>query len=303
MFNTFANVFSADEENTKKANGKNPFALPSSTTDPFGISGTMKLSESSEKFDDNPFLIHTTNDKPIRARSGKEALSSSNWLAYQHSMDEANLDPLDYLQDKSLITESNSVNPFNPFETVTMPDINPSNAITFQPSPIDFLFDANVNPNIVPTINSNQSSYDFLGFNPTNTPSTKVVKDDSLTDLSKADSSKTFPSSLPAKSSVPAVDSSHSTSVHTATNASHTESRAITGTNSISAYDDQFFDWLTQTDNPVSNNDPKTNELSKNNDFTTIKNTGDHFGSTYRQSQTLSTLRMFHKSFYFFLNF
>ena len=61
MFNTFADVFSSDENNTKKMNGTNPFDLPSSTTDPFGISSDMKLSESSEKFDDNPFIVDTNN--------------------------------------------------------------------------------------------------------------------------------------------------------------------------------------------------------------------------------------------------
>jgi hypothetical protein len=250
MFNTFTDVFNTNENDTKKINGTNPFDLPS-TTDPFGISSNMKLPESSEKFDDNPFIVDTNNPKSIRPRSGKEALSSSNWIAYQHSMDEANSDPLDDLQEKPLVTQSNSVNPNNPFSVSSISNTNQS-----QTSPFDDLFGVNVKSNtVVP--NENQSSYDFLDFNQTNTSSqsaTNLAESNNSTDISKTNQN-TSPSS---------------------------------------SFNDQFLDWLSQTD------DSKPNESSKKVDTNAVKNTEDPFGSTYRQTPTLSTLSMLHKSFSFF---
>ncbi|CAF1145777.1 unnamed protein product [Adineta steineri] len=262
MFNTFANVFSVDENNTKKMESNNPFDdLPSSTstTDPFGISlNTMKLSESSEKFDDNPFLISTNNDKSVRPRSGKEALSSSNWLAYQHSMDEANLDQVDDFQDKSFITESNSTNNFNPFDISTISNTDQTNGTIFQSSPMDFLFDVNTDSNQVSTTtattNSNQLSYDFLDFNPADTSiSTKTENVNSLTDISKIESTTTSSSAQLTSSN---------------------EINTIQEPVSTGTYDDQFLGWLTQTADSISGTDLKQNKVTED------------FGNIYPQLPT-----------------
>jgi hypothetical protein len=261
MFNTFTDAFSTDGNNTNKMNGTNPFDLPSSsttTTDPFGISSSTKLAESSEKFDDNPFIVDANNTKSVRPRSGKEALSSSNWLAYQHSMDEANLDPLEDLQEKSLITQPNSVNPNNPFSI--SPNTNQS-----ETSPFDQLFDAN--DTILPT-NQNQSSYDFLDFNQINTSSsssTVPLENNSSTALPKSNQNITSPSSLPTNTIPPTSNPS---------------------------YNDQFLDWFTQSD------DPKLNGSLKKIDINSVKSTEDPFGSVYRHPSALATLRMHHKSFF-----
>jgi hypothetical protein len=306
MFNTFADVFNADENNTKKINGTNPFDLPSSTTDPFGISSNMKISESSEKFDDNPFITNTSHDKSVRPRSGKEALSSPNWLAYQHSMDEANVDSVEDLQDTSLITQSNNVNLNNPFLISTTSNINQSNELTSQNFSADLLFGANIDSNTVPSISSinpfanfdqNPSPYNPFGLNQANASSTssvKAVEIDSKTDVSKINQNKTFSSSLTTKSPIPEVASSHSTSANP----------GMAGTTSNSTHDNQFLDWLTQSDNLTSSVDSKINESSKKNDINTNKTTEDLFGNIYRPSQILTTLRMSYKLFllFFFIN-
>ena len=251
MFNTFTDVFNTDENETKKMNGTNPFDLPS-TTDPFGISSNMILPESSEKFDDNPFIVDTNNPKSIRPRSGKEALSSANWIAYQHSMDEANSDPSEDLQEKSLVTQSNSVNPNNPFSVLSISNTNQS-----QTSPFDDLFGVDIKSNTV-LPNENQSSYDFLDFNQINTSShsaTNLAESNNSTDISKTDQNTT----------------------------------------ASSTFNDQFLDWLSQTD------DSKSNGSSTKVDTNSVKNTEDPFGSTYRQTPTLSTLSIHHKSFFFFI--
>ncbi|CAF2512245.1 unnamed protein product [Rotaria sp. Silwood2] len=252
MLNAFADVFSTDENNTKKMNCINPFDLPTSTTDPFGISSNMKLSESSEKFDDNPFNIDTNKDKLIRPRSGKEALSSPNWLAYQHSMDEANFDVLEDVQNKSLITQSNSVNRMNPFLATIIPSsTNQSNEKTFQVSPIDLLFDVNVDPNTILSINS----------------------DNSLTNL---DQNKSF---------IPIETSYHLTSTSTALpNLTHTQATAsttITNTTSNSTYNDQLLDWLTEPNNLMSDVDPKKNDIN------VIKDTKDVLENINPQSLSI----------------
>lgn len=151
MSNTFADVFDLDENNSKKLNGTttNPFASPA-TTDPFGISTTMTLSQSSERFDDQAFPVEKKRERGIRARSGKDALSSSNWLAYQHSMDEANLDPLEDLSDSS--TKSNTTNPFAMLNELHSQD--PMFASAADPS---------------------QSFYDLLGFDPISVPSSETT--------------------------------------------------------------------------------------------------------------------------------
>jgi hypothetical protein len=319
MFNTFTDVFNDDENNRIKMNGTNPFDLPSSTTDPFGISSTMKISESSEKFDDNSFIINTNNDKSIRPRSGKEALSSPNWLAYQHSMDEANLDSVEDLQDTSLITQSNNVNLNNPFLISTIPSANQSKEITSQNFPTDLLFDADIDSNTVPPIISvnpfanpdqNSSPYDLFGLNQTTaslTLLTKVIESDSKTDMLKTNQNKISSSSLTNTSSIPEVASSHSLPTNVAplvsSNISGTQATTLpimTGTTSNSAHDDEFLDWLTQSDNLMSSVAPKQNEPSKKKDIYSNKSNEDLFGSIYRQPQTLATVRMYYKFFYFF---
>lgn len=139
MFNTFANAFDTDDSSRRQSNGTNPFDLsPSTSTDPFGISSTNKTTENSA---DNPFVVQTNTDKSVRPRSGKEALSSSNWLAYQHSMDEANLDSNDDLSDTSVINQSQPLNINNPFATLT--DTNSSDNATAQNFAMNFMFDSN----------------------------------------------------------------------------------------------------------------------------------------------------------------
>lgn len=304
MFNTFADVFNTDENNTNKINGTNPFDLPSSTTDPFGISSNMKISESSEKFDDNPFNINANNNnnnnnKSVRPRSGKEALSSSNWLAYQHSMDEANLDPTEDLQASSLITQPNNVN--NPFAiSTTTSNTNQLNELTSQNFPTDLLFDTNnessissINPFVNPDENS--SPYDLFGFNQANASLTSTAKDvenDSKTDVPKINQTTTSSLSMTTKSPITEIASSHTTPTSDILDAPATTSN--------SAPDNQFLDWLTQSDNFISDVNPKINESSKKNDTNTNKNTDDHFGSIFRQAQTLSTLSM-HDRFFFLL--
>jgi hypothetical protein len=269
MFNTFADVFNTDDNDRKQINGTNPFDI-SSTIDPFGISSQMKLSQSSEKFDDNPFIVSTNNNKPVRPRSGKDALSSSNWLAYQHSMDEANLD----LQDTSSITDSTSI---NPFLIPTTSDGNLSNEISSHTSAIDLLFDMNIDPRIDSLTNCDD---DFLGLNETNPSSVKVLKSDSLTDIS------------PTKSSIPVVASYHSTPINVPPPSTlRPQTTPLTIATSNSPYDDQFLDWLTQSDDLMCAVDPKINGPSKKNDINMIKSTEDLLGSINRQTQVLSTLR------------
>ena len=175
MLNSFAGVFDADENTSKKMNGTttNPFASPG-TTDPFGISTTMTLSQSSEKFDDPPFPVEKKKkEKGIRPRSGKDALSSSNWLAYQHSMDEANLDPLEDLFDSSFtdsVVKTNSTNPF---------------AMLDEPHSQDPMFDS--------TTDQNRSLYDLLGFNPISDPSNEQsTTAPSVTDRPSSTSNNSF---------------------------------------------------------------------------------------------------------------
>lgn len=282
MFNSFANVFSADENGKKEMNGTNPFDLPASSTaattttaaDPFGISYTMKLSESSEKFDDNPFIVKSSGNKAIRPRSGKEALSSSNWLAYQHSMDEANLDGPDDLPEKPLATDAYQTNRFNPFDSPTIPETNPlatTTTTTFQASPIDFLFDTNADSNQVSTTDSNQSSYAFLDFNQTNASSSfQVVKDDTLTDITRFDSNQTSQPSFSTTGSNPSVTSS--------SNIAHTplSTTISTNVNSNTAFNDQFLDWLNPSSGAAVN---------------TINKSEDPFGLPIQQSQSSSAIR------------
>ncbi|CAF4774758.1 unnamed protein product [Rotaria sp. Silwood1] len=323
MFSTFADVFGSDDNDTKILNGtKNPFGSSlSSTVDPFGISSDMKLSASSQKFDDSPFTIETTNEQMNLSHSGKDALSSSNWNAYQNSTNKPNLDqstkfdPLEDLQDKTTnlsinhnITHSKSINLMNPFLIPTIS--NEESTVPIQATQIDLLFDINVDPSTLPTINSNdslahsdqvQSSYDLLGLNQKTkpSPSVKILKSDSLTDLPKISQTKnSSPSSLMAKTNIPTASSYHSLPINvpptspSTLRAQATALTIMTGTTSTTPYDDQFLDWLTQSDDLMCSVDPKLSGSSKKMDINMLKSTEDLLGSIYKQSiPTLTTLQ------------
>jgi hypothetical protein len=326
MFSTFADVFGSDDSNIKKMNGTNNPFDSSTTVDPFGISSDMKLSASSQRFDDSPFVIDTTTitDESNRlSRSGKEALSSSNWNAYQNSPNEPNLDssatfdPLEEIQSKSTnlsinnnIPHSKSINLMNPFSIPAMS--NETSTVPNQASPIDLLFDLNVDPSTLPTtksdnnslINSDQiqSSYDLLGLNKkaNSSPTVKVLKSDSLTDIPKSiQTKKSSPlSSLTAKSNIPTATSYHSMPINalpTSTSTLRVQATALsilTGTTSTTPFDDQYLDWLTQSDDLMCGVDPKLSGLSKKIDINMLKSTEDLLGSIYRQSpQTLTTVQ------------
>lgn len=119
----------------------NPFDC---SADPFGISSTDSPAfPAPNQFDDQPFVAAAAS---VRPRSGKDALLSTNWLAYQHSMDEANLDADDETTSASVPISSR--NPFD-LPTSTLPEELP-----FETKPIE----------------PNRSFYDFLGFNLTDEP-------------------------------------------------------------------------------------------------------------------------------------
>jgi hypothetical protein len=338
MFSTFADVFGSDDNHTKNFNGtKNLFDASSTTVDafgistdtklsvdPFGISTDMKLSASSQRFDDSPFIIDTTNEESNRVRSGKDALSSSNWTAYQNSTDEPNLnatptfDPFENLQDKSTtnssmnnnISHSKSINLINPFSIPTI-----SNEIQTGPievSPIDLLYDLNVDPSTLPPIGSDkslthsdqvQSSYDLLGLNKKSNPSfpsVKVLKSDSLTNIQKLNPTKnSSSSSLMAKSNMSTASSYHTLPTNvppTSPSTLRVQATALTimtGTTSTTTpFDDQFLDWLTQSDDLMCGVDPKLSGISKKIDINMLKSTEDLLGSIHRQSSpTLTTVQ------------
>jgi hypothetical protein len=300
MFSTFADVFGSDDTNTKKINGtSNPFDSSSSTNvDPFGISSDMKLSASSQRFDDSPFVMESTYDGFNHSHGGKEALSSSNWSAYQNS-DEPILDPLEKSNNLSLnntITHSKSINLINPFSIPAISTETPT--VHIQASPIDLLFDQNVDPSTLPAINSLanseqiQSSYDLLGLNKQTkpAPSAKILKSDSLTDISKSNQAKkSSPSSLLAKTNMSSATSYNSLPTNApppSTSALRVQATALslmTGTTSTTPFDDQFLDWLTQSDDLMCSVDPKLSGLSKKIDINMLKSTEDLLGSIYRQ--------------------
>lgn len=321
MFSTFADVFGSDD---KQMNGTtNPFGGTSTTinVDPFGISSDMKLSASSQRFDDSPFIVDSTtiNDESNRLHTGKDALSSTNWNAYQNSSDEQNLDPLENLQTKSSslsinnnnITHSKSINLINPFSIPAMS--NETSTLPNQASAIDLLFDLNIDPSTLPTTNSDksltnsdqiQSSYDLLGLNKqTNpAPTVKVLKSDSLTDIPKASQTKkpSATSSLSAKSTIPTATSLHSMPTNLPPPASPSTLRVqatalsiLTGTTSTTPFDDQFLDWMTQSDDLMCGVDPKISGPSKKMDINMLKSTEDLLGSIYRQPppQTLKIVQ------------
>ncbi|CAF3630972.1 unnamed protein product [Rotaria sordida] len=325
MFSTFADVFGSDDN--KKLNGtKNPFdsSLSPTTVDPFGISSDMKLSASSQKFDDSPFIIDTTNEQNNRLSSGKDALSSSNWNAYQNSNNEPNLDqsttfdPLEDIQDKTTnlsinnnIPHSKSVNLINPFQIPAIS--NEASTVSIQASPIDLLFDMNIDPSSFPPINADnslthsdqvQSSYDLLGLSKKKEPSStsvKILKSDSLTDIPKISQTKnSSPSSLMTKANLSTASSYHTLPSNippTSPSTLRVQATALsimTGTTSTSPspYDDQFLDWLTESDDLMCSMDPKLSGLSKKIDINMLKSTEDLLGSIYKQPiPTLTTVQ------------
>lgn len=325
MFSTFADVFGSDDNNTKKINGaKDPFEPSFSTTatvDPFGVSSDMKLSASSQKFDDSPFVFETTNEQFGQTHNGNETVSSSNRSTYQTSTNEITLDPLATFdpfeeigsQTKGLsisapIPHSKSVNLINPFSIPTIP--NEPVTVPIQASPIDLLFDINVDPSSLPPITTDkslqhsdqvQSAYDLLGLNQKTSPSTpgKVLKSDSLSDLPKI--SQTKKSSEPAlqtKSNIHAASSYHTLPTNIPpTSPSSLRMQAttlsiMTGTTSTTPFNDQFLDWLTQSDDLMCAVDPKLSGPSKKIDNNILKSTEDLLGSIYKQPiQPLTTLQ------------
>lgn len=237
MFNTFTDTCNTEENNTKQMNGLNPFDLPSSTADPFGISSNMKLSESSEKFDDNPFIVDTNKEKGTRPRSGKEALSSSNWLAYQHSMDEANFDLLEDARDKSLITQSNNDNPMNPFSAPTVSsNTDQSNEILLQISSMNLLFDSNIDSNTTLPTNSNNLFTNFDECTSTNIVTGNAFSTDWV---------------------------HHSTTTNTeTTNLFPSQPATMTGIRSTSTNNDPFLDCFLQPNNKLLEVNPESDDAN-----------------------------------------
>ena len=283
MFNTFT----TENSENKKINGTNPFDSALSSTDPFGISTTMKLSESSEKFDDNPFNTQPTNNTSVRPRSGKEALSSSNWLAYQHSMDEANLDSIDDLHDTSLITQTNNINLNNPFLTSTTSSTNQSSNTTLPNFPADFFSDVNTgstkaSKNPFDALDENPSSDDPFGFNQTTVSSST----NTMTTNNNFTNASEFGLSTGTEKSISEAAFSHPMSMGITPQASTNTSGAQT--TSDSKQNNEFLDWFTQTGEFTHGNDFKTTDKNKP---TAMKNTADVFGHIYRPPQSLSTLR------------
>lgn len=130
MFNRF-------DETRLNGTTSNPFDLLSDTTnstDPFGL----VENSSPNRLDDRPV---------VRARSGKDALSSTNWLAYQHSMDEANFDSADELHEPVNLVRSR-----NPFD---LSDEIRSSETLFDTQPVNNTADPELT----------RSFYDFFGFN------------------------------------------------------------------------------------------------------------------------------------------
>lgn len=339
MFSTFADVFSTNDDENKSLNGTtDPFGCSTATTtattmdamtvDPFGVSNDMKLSASSHGFDDSPFSFdnfQTKQDKTSRIQTVKD----SNEIP--------TFDPLADVSKKTSslnvgnIVHSKSINLIDPFLIPTVQSGNTHEPVV-QSSPIDLLFDLNVDPSSFPlndsadahvtTIDKSlrhsdqvQSSYDLLGLNRSNqaqTTTSKVLKSDSLTEIEKlSQTKKGSPASLLAKSNIHAAASYHNlptTAPPTSPSTLRVQATALsimtgaTSTNSTAPYDDQFLDWLTQSDDLMCGVDPKLSGPSKKIDINMIKSTEDLLGSIYRPIPTLSTVRMYRiRSFRLFL--
>ena len=332
MFNTFADVFATTDEE-KKTFGKttDPFgsitASTTSSVDPFGVSSDMKLSASSQRFDDSPFVVETIKTSQDEFnRNGNDANNdfSSDWAAKPKTnvivepSSPSTFDPLDDLPRKTSnlgignIPHSKSVNLIDPFLIPAVQSTN-STEPTTQLSPIDLLFDLNVDPSSVLLTNTNnslqhadqvQSSYDLLGLNrQTASPVTvhKVVKSDSLTEIEKLSQTKKTSASLMTRTNISSAASYHTLPTNAPpTSASNLRVQAtalsiMTGTTAATTagFDDQFLDWLTQSDDLMCSVDPKLSGPSKKIDINMIKSTEDLLGSIYRPVSKLSALRMY----------
>ncbi|CAF1673720.1 unnamed protein product, partial [Adineta ricciae] len=208
------------------------------------------------------------------------------------------------------ITHSNSINLINPFSIPTIP--NEASVAPVQASPIDLLFDLNVDPSTLPANTSDNSlqhsdqvpsSYDLLGLNKkssSSATSVKVMKSDSLTDIQKLNQMKntSATSSLSTKANIPTAASYHSLPINappTSPSALRVQATALsimTGTTASTApYDDQYLDWLTQSDDLMCAVDPKLSGPSKKIDINMLKSTEDLLGSIYKQPpSTLTTV-------------
>lgn len=290
MFSTFADVFSSDDFRRKNSI-ENADETPTneSNVDPFGISSEMKLSASSQCFDDTPFgplpTFNETNFDPLEDLTRKK----SNLNIEQN------------------LTHSKSVNLIDPFR---IPNISNESSNAVGPTnPIDLLFDLNVDPSCLSPSSTSiqhaeeiQSSYDLLGLNRTNSSSnisqTKIVKSDSLTEIEKkSQTKKTATTSLTTKSVIPQAASYHSlptTNVPT-TSPSNLRVQAtaltiLTGTTTATdPFNDQFLDWLTQSDDLMCGVDPKISGPSKKIDLNMIKSTEDLLGSICRPIPTFNS--------------
>ncbi|CAF1006848.1 unnamed protein product [Didymodactylos carnosus] len=375
---TFADAFGFDDNSSKMAsfpaitNGNikhisDPFSnhydqnTPTTPADidPFGVSGNIKLSASSQKFDDSPFTVDNfatvTNDEKtkendeesIRPRNGKEALLSTNWAAYQQSLSarsqesmlntldkqtdvitNISLDPSQFQQQQQFkhtsngipslqqqllssdmfgIPQSRSINLMNPF---LVPTTVTSTENTNQISPIDLLFDLNVDPGTlagksnVDTVSSQvQSSYDLLGLNhPHQEQQSKVLKSDSLNNLTNTSSSvpKTIASASSLKNLV--QPSKHQQPSSLTLLHLDTSNTSLTSGNAATPFDDKFLDWITESDDLMCSVDPKLLGSSKKVDINMVKSTEDLLGSIHKpiptvtsslppQQQPLSTLK------------
>jgi hypothetical protein len=320
MFSTFADVFATDgNDTTKDQNGTttNPFDSLSTNVDPFGVSTDMKLSASSQRFEDSPFVIDATkqtSEEYQQSSSDSQTLPMSPWNTMATSTPSVMFDPFDDAARKTSnlsinnITHSKSINLIDPFliptdshETVT--------TAPNQVSHIDLLFDLNVDPSTLPLSHADNSlahtdqvlsSYDLLGLNRMNPSSStaKVMKSDSLTDIPKTSQTKnTSSASLLARTAIPSAASYHtlpSNTTPTSPSTLRVQATALsimTGTTSTTPFDDQFLDWLTQSDDLMCGVDPKLTGTSKKMDINMMKSTEDLLGSIYRPVTTLATLR------------
>lgn len=303
MFSTFADVFATDDTEKSNVNGTS-----TDDVDPFGISSSMKLSASSQRFEDSPFVIETSKfpDEPSnRSHTGREI---PQWNVEPTTFPSGTFDPLDDFATKTSglsinnITHSKSINLIDPFLIpTTASNDSSSNTAPDQASPIDLLYDLNVDPSTLTGVTADkslahsdqvQSSYDLLGLNRSNpkaTPS-KVPKSDSLTDMSTtSQTKKASASSLMTKTAISSAASYHTLPTNAPPPSSPSTLRVqatalsiMTGTTSSTPFDDQFLDWLTQSDDLMCGVDPKLTGPSRKMDINMMKSTEDLLGSINR---------------------
>ncbi|CAF0742220.1 unnamed protein product [Didymodactylos carnosus] len=322
--------------------------------DPFGVSGNIKLSASSQKFDDVPFTTDnfatvsndakaTENDdeESVRPRSGKEALLSTNWAAYQQPLPARSQEPIPVTLDKQTnaftdffldsfqpqsqsqqqqlkpnangigpqqqqflssnlgfpIPHSKSINLMNPFSVPTS-IASASTMNTNQVSPVDLLFDVDVDLSSLPVTSNDstaipnrvQSSYDLLGLtHPHLQQQSKVLKSDSLSNITNASPSAT--KTLTAASSLKNLlqPSQQQQLVSPTLLRLQTSSTSLASGSSSTPFDDKFLDWITESDDLMCSVDPKLLGSSKKIDINMMKSTEDLLGSIYKPIPTLTT--------------